>query len=42
MLYSFYHLDRERYVVILEILDHNQYSKWFPGRRRFAGTRAWR
>lgn len=40
MLYSFYHLDRERYVVILEIVGHDQYSKWFPGRRRFAGTRA--
>lgn len=40
MLYSFYHVDQERYVVILEIVDHSQYSKWFPGRRKFGATRA--
>lgn len=40
LLYSFYHVDQERFVVVLEIVDHAQYSQWFPGRRKFGGTRA--
>ena len=40
MPYSFYHVDAARYVVLLEVVDHAQYSKWFPGRRKFGATRA--
>lgn len=40
MLYSFYHVGADRYVLVLEIVDHDQYSKWFPGKRKFGGTRA--
>ena len=24
----------ERFIVIIEIVDHGRYSRWFPGRRR--------
>ncbi len=34
LLYSLAWQDHERLLVVLEIVDHRTYSKWFPGRHR--------
>jgi hypothetical protein len=33
LLYTVVKHDARRVIVIVEIVDHKQYSKWFPGRR---------
>ncbi|HEV2230896.1 MAG TPA: hypothetical protein VGS18_01755 [Thermoplasmata archaeon] len=33
LLYTVVHEGSERYVVILEIVDHSAYDRWFPGRK---------
>ena len=33
LLYTIVKQDARRLVVVIEILDHVQYSRWFPGRR---------
>jgi hypothetical protein len=32
LLYTVVHAGQERYVLVLEIVDHRTYSRWFPGR----------
>jgi hypothetical protein len=34
LLYTVVHIGEERHIVVLEIVDHPTYDKWFPGRRR--------
>ncbi len=34
LLYTVVHIGEERHIVILEIVDHPTYDKWFPGRRK--------
>ena len=34
LLYTIVRDGSVRYIVIIEIVDHRKYSKWFPGRRR--------
>lgn len=34
LLYTILKNRGERFVVVLEIVDHRSYSRWFPGRRR--------
>lgn len=34
LLYTVVRIDGERIIVVLEIVDHHAYSRWFPGRRR--------
>jgi hypothetical protein len=34
LLYTIAKHDGRRVIVVVEIVDHRQYSKWFPGRRR--------
>src|SRR5438552_967619 len=34
LLYTIVRLGHERHVVVVEIVDHAQYDKWFPGRGR--------
>ena len=34
LLYTIVRDGGNRYIVIVEIVDHRTYSKWFPGRRR--------
>lgn len=34
LLYTLTRLDGERLVVIIEVVDHKAYSRWFPGRGR--------
>ena len=34
LLYSIVHEGTDRFIVILEIVDHRRYDHWFPGRGR--------
>ncbi len=34
LLYTVVRDEGERYVVVIEIVDHPTYSRWFPGKRR--------
>jgi hypothetical protein len=34
LLYTVAHQGGERYVLVLEIVDHHEYDRWFPGKRR--------
>lgn len=34
LLYTVTHSGPDRYVIILEIVSHREYDRWFPGRRR--------
>ena len=34
LLYTIAHEGHERYVVVVEIVDHKTYDRWFPGRGR--------
>jgi len=34
LLYTAVKQDGRRIVVVIEIVDHKEYSRWFPGRRR--------
>lgn len=34
LLYTVVRADGERILVVLEIVDHRAYSRWFPGRRK--------
>jgi hypothetical protein len=34
LLYSVVKIDAARFILVLEIVDHRTYSRWFPGRRR--------
>ena len=34
LIYTITRVDGERVLVVLEIVDHRAYSKWFPGRRK--------
>lgn len=34
LLYTIVHVGEKRHIVVLEIVDHPTYDKWFPGRRR--------
>ena len=34
LLYTVVRIEGDRIVVVLEIVDHRAYSRWFPGRRK--------
>lgn len=34
LLYTIVRDRGERFIVIVDIVDHQEYSRWFPGRRR--------
>lgn len=34
LLYTVVHVGEQRHIVVLEIVGHPTYDKWFPGRRR--------
>ena len=34
LLYSIAHEGADRYILVLEIVDHRRYDRWFPGRGR--------
>jgi hypothetical protein len=34
LLYSIVHVGSDRVIIVLEIVDHRGYDRWFPGRRR--------
>ena len=34
LLYTVVRIEGERILVVLEIVDHRAYSRWFPGRRK--------
>jgi len=34
LLYTIVKIDGDRIIVVIEIVDHRAYDKWFPGRKR--------